>query len=393
MEALSTTGTVVLELPLEGTWTVTAVRGVAQYNTVTVNVTSQYTATLTAEVHIEYYSNAPDMSTAKLYMAAVTIGDYAIFAGGNKITMTNPNYSSGSSSVEQSSFDNLTSTIDRSEVYDSNLTKVTGIHALSQARAFISGTTIGNYAIFAGGRDAQYKYRNVDAYDEELTYVEPEQLCEGGYMIASAPIGTHAIFWKGQARNNRIDAYDENLTRTTLESDSLTGYTGRGCAEANGNYAVFLAATHAAAYDSALTKTIITGTEYTAVASARAGNYVLSISGSYVEAYDMFLTLTQVESLVSYKEGPGATTLNSFALIWGGRATINISTKDTFMDIYDPFLVRTTLKKHTDIAEMSATTVNGFALFAGGYSYNEELSKPFNKHFDSSASVSAFRYV
>lgn len=55
VSALSTTGTVVLELPIEGTWKVTAVRGVAQYNTVTLQVSSQYNAQLTAEVHIEYY--------------------------------------------------------------------------------------------------------------------------------------------------------------------------------------------------------------------------------------------------------------------------------------------------------------------------------------------------
>lgn len=55
VSALSTSGTVVLELPFEGEWSVTAQRGMAQYNTVVLQVSSEYSAALTAEVHVEYF--------------------------------------------------------------------------------------------------------------------------------------------------------------------------------------------------------------------------------------------------------------------------------------------------------------------------------------------------
>lgn len=65
VEALSTTGTVVMELPIEGTWKVTAMRGVAQYNTAIINVTSSYSASLTARIYIEYFKAAEPLSVAR----------------------------------------------------------------------------------------------------------------------------------------------------------------------------------------------------------------------------------------------------------------------------------------------------------------------------------------
>lgn len=83
VSALSTTGTVVLELPIEGTWKVTAVRGVAQYNTVTLQVSSQYNAQLTAEVHIVRHGAITGLNMRNYEMAAAKVGETAIFLGGH----------------------------------------------------------------------------------------------------------------------------------------------------------------------------------------------------------------------------------------------------------------------------------------------------------------------
>ena len=86
VEALSTTGTVVMDLPTEGTWSVTAVRGAAQYNTVTVVVTNQYKAALTASLHVQYFIEATPLSEARSSLAAAAVGGYALFGGGNNGT-------------------------------------------------------------------------------------------------------------------------------------------------------------------------------------------------------------------------------------------------------------------------------------------------------------------
>ena len=89
ISALSTNGTVVLELPSEGKWRVTAARGMTQYSTAIVDVTSSYQAALTAEIYVEYYGAAPVLSAARSNLAAPPVSGWTsehrltVFAGGN----------------------------------------------------------------------------------------------------------------------------------------------------------------------------------------------------------------------------------------------------------------------------------------------------------------------
>jgi hypothetical protein len=82
------------------------------------------------------------LSTARRYLAATTVGDYALFGGGNA--------SSYSSVVD---------------AYDTSLTRSTPT-ALSEARRWLAATTVGDYALFGGGFTGLYS-SVVDAYTVE----------------------------------------------------------------------------------------------------------------------------------------------------------------------------------------------------------------------------------
>ena len=147
VSALSTTGSVTLELPIEGQWTVTAVRGVTQYNTVTVTVTSRYTAELTAQLHIEYFGQVTGLNNAKIALAAVTVGDYALFSGGYD----------GDKTAE-------------TDAYNKELTHSTP-QQLGVSRSELSATKAGAYALVAGGSTALVTFSDyVDSYDADLTH-------------------------------------------------------------------------------------------------------------------------------------------------------------------------------------------------------------------------------
>ena len=146
ISALSTTGTVVMELPSEGTWRVTAARGMTQYNTAVINVSSNYSAELTAEVFIKYFGLAPSLSKSRHSLAGistkyhVTQGtnakDYVLFAGGARIA--NATY-----------FLDSTAAVD---AYDAELTRTIPTE-LSKGRYRPIGATFDGFAMFAGGEE------------------------------------------------------------------------------------------------------------------------------------------------------------------------------------------------------------------------------------------------
>ena len=85
-----------------------------------------------AEPEVTYYGKAPDLSVARAYLAAASIGNYVLFAGGS-LGVTH---------------DYACSAI--VDTYTSTLVKGTATN-LSVARDLLTGGSIGNYALFAGG--------------------------------------------------------------------------------------------------------------------------------------------------------------------------------------------------------------------------------------------------
>lgn len=348
VEALSTTGTVVLELPIEGTWKVTAVRGAAQYNTVTLEVSSSYSASLTAEVHVEYVGAQADI--ARHSLAAASIGDYAIFCGGIWVWVNNgPNEKKDVSH------------------FDSNLTRGTADNLSASGKA--SAATAGEYAIIASG------VTSVDAYNTELLKTTKNYGIKTGGVAAS--IGNHAIF-----SESKFHAFNQELV---LESVVAPGIAGtKEAASANDEYAVFCGdALSGVAYDKHLTRTLVSGLSVprNRCTAARAGNYVVFAGGykygegysDVVDAYDLFLTRTTPEILSVAREEINATTLKGLALFAGGSAGL-VSEKT--IEVYDAFLTQTTPVQLPDgMYQAGGAAVGDYALFVGGRNYDHSFGQ------------------
>ena len=90
---------------------------------------------------LSYYGTATALSVARGAFAATSVGDYALFGGGNT--------GSGTSNVV--------------DAYNASLTRSKPT-VLSQARQNLAATSIGNYALFGGGTNGSSYYSTVDVY-------------------------------------------------------------------------------------------------------------------------------------------------------------------------------------------------------------------------------------
>ena len=359
VEVLSTTGTVVLELPLEGTWKVTAVRGVAQYNTVTIEVSSSYSAVLTAEVHIEHFGAAANLSTVSGQFAGASTKDYAIFAGSE-----NGNYTGN--------------------VYSKTLVK-SGITIHSTYSSYDNaGASAGDNAVLCGGHgmaNGNYLITN----DLASTYLESN----GSWSMSGTSLDGNAVFFGGRSNygaQSKVLFVDE--TGTTKTPSVSLSTPGTGAAAANKNYAMFCAEnnTIVTAYNSYMTQTIPTGLPKSSVylSAVRAGNYVVFITPDACYAYDLFLTRTMVEPLRFNRDSPMCVTINNMAMVAGGHnleGTKNIASG--VVDIYDPMLARLATDDTVARWNGAAAAVGNYALFAGGYTGDSATT----------STVDAYKYV
>lgn len=390
VEALSTTGTVVLDLPLEGTWTVTAVRGVAQYNTVTIQVSSSYSATLTAEVHVEYFGEITPFSEKVSDLASASLPDYALFCGGY---------------LGQTSWGQYVTSA--GWAYDINLTKTN--HGIHDQRYLLSAAATENVAMFAGGKyyksglqdTTQYK-PTVSIYDNSLVLTQGADLSVARCVLGGASIGNHCLFGGGESKNGDlsiVDAYNEDGTRS--EANVLSTPSSGLSAASNENYAIFgggnTSSAIPTAYDENLTRTFPSSLTVARknLSAAKAGNYVLFAGGDgpidTVEAYDLFLTRTIPEVLSVARFSLKGTTLNGVALFSGGKINTNLNEDDysDAVDGYDQYLVHSTI---TPLANRrsnhAAASIGSYALFGGGAYYSSGVLS--NVRLDS---VEAYRYV
>lgn len=364
VEALSTTGTVVLELPIEGTWKVTAVRGMEQYNTVVLEVTSQYNAALTAEVHVEYFISKT--INQRRYLAATSVGSYAVFAGGDEDVMLQYKPSK---------------TV---QAFDSNLTIVNGTN-LTEGRYKLAAANIGNYAIFGGGTRTYLPANHtsyyetytfaVDAFDSQLTKMpSPDKLSHLDYQPSAASNDKYALFGVGGG----VDAYDENLAHST-PSVGLIVARNKVAAASAGNYILFAGGDYyrdvVDAYDQNLTRStpVSLSVGRSNLIGVSAGNYALfgggnslhSVCVDTVDAYDMFLTRTTPTVLDVGRSRLAAVNIKGIALFGGGLNSDG--SIQNIVDAYDPFLVHTSPDKLRDArCDLAAASVENYALFGGG---------------------------
>lgn len=380
ISALSTTGTVVMELPSEGTWRVTAARGMTQYNTAVINVSSNYSAELTAEVWIKFYGVAPALNKARGYLAGASVKgatrNYALFAGGNIV----PTYMTPLTDYNSNIVD----------AYDESLTHTTPTR-LSEGRYNLAAATLGQWVFFGGGDRLDPKasisthvYTSstvVDAYDQSLTRNSPHPLNAASGGLGAASVGDLALFGGGYdlgEKNYRssVYGYTINLTVVPASAPLLAKQAQNTVAQASpdGKYALFASHDTITAYNEDLVKSVPTvmSVSRAGYAAATAGGYTLfaggflSTSASVVDAYDQFLTRTTPQALNVGRNGPVGATLDGYAIFTGGKNPPSSYAYQQGFEVYDAYLVRTGGSQGIVGEGAGAAAVGGFALFAGG---------------------------
>ena len=316
-----------------------------------------------AEAELEYYGTIDPLANARHGLATTTVGNYAIFAGG---VMSN-------------------GVTDAMDYYTDSLVKGTG--DLRDAKSNLAATTVGGYAIFAGGRvypdtSGWYTSYSVDTYDSSLTRRTGTVLAQRRGYLAATTVGNYAIF-AGGSTVDTVDAYDISLVRTT--PTALSEARGYLSATTVGDYALFgggngeLSSQYTDtvdAYASVLTRSTpsVLSVARDALSATTVGDHALFGGGRgsspynkfNVDAYDTSLTRTTPSTLNAARYNLSATTVGNYALFGGGRQSPNRNLNT--VDVYDKSLTKSMASNLSNMREMlAATTVGDYALFGGGY--------------------------
>lgn len=315
---------------------------------------------------LEYYGTIEPLLDGRAYMAATTVGDYAVFGGGMR-----PSDLTGTGLVE---------------VYNSGLVRSLPSAYLSVARGYLAATTVGNYALFGGGHGSRQYQTTVDAYSSSLVKSTPTAFSTPRGWATATTVGNYAYFLCGRSTDtnclNSADYYDGSLTHsfwtslTNWGKYDLASTTVGNCAIFGGGY---IKANNAPdnevkTIDSSFTvkkADNLSVARYQHVATT-VGNYALFGGGFYstysavVDAYNSSLTRSVVTPLSVARIRAAATTLGNYALFGGGESANDfVST----VDVYDESLTRTTAHDMSEIKYYhEAITVGKYALFGGGLS-------------------------
>ena len=319
-----------------------------------------YTNYATSSYTISDSSLTANTITERKELAGASVGDYALFAGG-QTTDYDP-----SALVD---------------AYNSSLVKSTAT-VLSKYRQALGSASIGNYALFAGGAIGGQYSNIVDAYDSSLVRSAPAVLTETKSYLASGSTSKYAWFAGGDGSDKyrySVDVYDASLVKTA--APDLATRRMSPTAATVGNYIIFAGGLNTStqhdiveAYDSSLTKTSVAALSVARgrSAGASAGDYAIIAGGmevSYssratVDAYDKSLTRTTIKSLPDASQGLSGLSHKGKAIFAGGKSGAELRN----VNQYTESLVRLTLDNlATARMSMGAATVGDHAIFAGGY--------------------------
>ena len=162
------------------------------------------------------------LSSARQYAAATTVGNYALFAGGS----------------------NQIKSVD---AYNASLVRSTATDLNNTSYDF-AGTTVGGYALFAGGHEAVYNTSGnvlnvVNAYTASLVKSTPTVMSVARKSLAATTVGDYALFGGGRTTTSGttattvVDAYNKSLVRST--PTALNSRTIEPNATTVGDYALF----------------------------------------------------------------------------------------------------------------------------------------------------------
>lgn len=163
---------------------------------------------------VDVYDAALTRSLTYLYsarskMAAGTLAGRAIFAGG---------YGGGSQTAV--------------DLFDSALTRTT--MQLKTARYHCAGAVTGNYFLVAGGAST---VKSVEVFDQSFTRTAADDLSVGRYAMQGLTHMGRAMIVGGWGESGAVDVYDESLTHTVFPSQSAVKGFSRGAALEN--FAIF----------------------------------------------------------------------------------------------------------------------------------------------------------
>ena len=255
-------------------------------------------------------STPTELSCKRCGHAAASVGGYALFAGG------------ASSCNMAGRYDDIVSSVD---AYDASLTR-SAAHVIGAA-AEIGGVAVGNYALFAGGavsmpinKDNVTSY--VLAYDPSLTFTTAPWLSVARANVKGASVGNYALFAGGRANDfcTTVDAYNASLTRTT--ATALSSTENNSAAATIGNHAIFVGNTASAdIYDASLTKTsaAILSTARTGLAATTVGGYAIFSGSGVADFCDASLTRSSIGTSMT-GDDMGAATIGDYALFAGGHS-------------------------------------------------------------------------
>ena len=269
-------------------------------------------------------STPTELSCKRCGHAAASVGGYALFAGG------------ASAYKLLGLYDGLVGSVD---AYNASLTR-SAAHIFGDTAA-IGGAAVGNYALFAGGTsDMQINDNEVTsyvlAYDPSLTFTTAPDLSVARADVKGASVGNYALFAGGKASSfcTTVDAYNASLTRTT--ATSLSSTANNDAAATVGNHAIFVGNTASAdIYDASLTRTsaAILSTARSGLAATTVGDYAIFAGDGVADCCDSSLTRSTIgTSMTGY--GMGAATIGDYALFAGGHSGNNSDTAYDSVEVY-----------------------------------------------------------
>lgn len=284
---------------------------------------ASYTTNIVFAIDVNgFLLRLPDMYTPRKFLAAATVKDMSgsraatLFAGG--LDANNNNLS----------------TID---VYYQDFTHDEGTLSLPNAAHALAGVTFGDYAIFAGGQGIDTKPVSAAAFSANWTRTILSDLSSPGSAISAACNSNYAIFAGGyldSGISSSVTAYDSTLVKATPPPSLSSGRTWMASGTA-GDYALFVGGevsggvtNVAEAYDKNLNK--ITASNYTWVVRAAAatslGSYLLIMGGmgnanyyNIARYYDSNLVLHETGALFHLSKDGSAASAGEYAYFYGGH--------------------------------------------------------------------------
>ena len=354
---------------------------------------------------LNWGTTADALSASKYGMAAGSVGDYAIFAGGstNMLNLANSTmtfsqtvdaYNSslvrfslsdlssnisypgvatlgsqmiiagGMSAASNAGFlgaQRTTTTVLSTTKYYNSSAVISSGQSLSTGRVGLKGDIIGNYALFAGGNLRTYDSTTasfsavVEAFTSaSVKTTSPSSLQTGVSKVASCHSDDYVIFAGGISSGVDPQGY-------VSSTSSITGI----------NYVT--------AYNTSLVKTNAPNLTYSECypSAARAGDYLLVVerdtasgaTGSKVNVYNgSTLSKSTALTLSENKNNTMAATVNNCAYFFGGWLTQQSSSDfSSVVEGFTPDLVKFSLANlSTAKMEGGVATIGDYTLLAGG---------------------------